>query len=478
MLTRLKATGFKNLVETEVHFGPFTCIAGFNGVGKSNLFDAIHFLSLLADHSFVEAARGVRGGSDVAQLFTADGDRLMRFECDLIVPRSGRDDFHQPAEATHTFLTYELELELVEDDRGFERIVLRSERLSYIAQRDVPTRLAFESSREWRDSVVRKSPRRATYIETHLEGDKSVVRLSTDKMRDEAMSKRGGGRPTDFLTHTLPRTVLSAAQNADEARTAVLARAEMRSWRILQLEPSALRDPDQLQAPTSLTTAGHHLPATLQRLTTGPEGDRALAEISNRLAELVDEVRDVRVVKDDANRVLKLVLTDLRGREFAASSLSDGTLRFVALSVLERDPEATGVLCLEEPENGIHPQRMRAMMDLLRDMATDTQLPVDESNPLRQVILSTHSPVVVAHSRPDDLVFVEHRDPPGAQAGRFRALVARPCPHTWRTKLSGVAAVAKGAVIGYLGAIAPSEDTTDTTYAAMVEQLSLPLEAE
>jgi len=290
MLTRLKVTGFKNLVETEVHFGPFTCIAGFNGVGKSNLFDAIHFLSQLADHTFVDAARRVRGGSDVSQLFTAGGDRRMRFECDLIVPGSGRDDFHQPAEATHTFLTYELELELVEDDRGFERIVLRSERLSYIAQRDVPTRLAFGSQREWRDSVVRKSPRRAPYIEPHVEGDKRVVRLSTDKMRDEAMSKRGGGRPTDFLTHTLPRTVLSAAQNADEARTAVLARAEMRSWRILQLEPSALREPDKLQAPTSLTTEGHHLPATLQRLASGPDGDRALAEISNRVREIREAV--------------------------------------------------------------------------------------------------------------------------------------------------------------------------------------------
>ncbi len=41
MLTRLKVTGFKNLVDVDVRFGPFTCIAGPNGAGKSNLFDAI-----------------------------------------------------------------------------------------------------------------------------------------------------------------------------------------------------------------------------------------------------------------------------------------------------------------------------------------------------------------------------------------------------------------------------------------------------
>jgi len=40
MLTRLKVTGFKNLVDVDIKFGPFTCIAGANGVGKSNLFEA------------------------------------------------------------------------------------------------------------------------------------------------------------------------------------------------------------------------------------------------------------------------------------------------------------------------------------------------------------------------------------------------------------------------------------------------------
>jgi len=48
MLTRLKISNFKNLVDVDIHFGTFTCIAGANGVGKSNLFDAIKFLSLLA----------------------------------------------------------------------------------------------------------------------------------------------------------------------------------------------------------------------------------------------------------------------------------------------------------------------------------------------------------------------------------------------------------------------------------------------
>ena len=46
MLTRLEVNGFKNLVDFALDFGPYTCIAGPNGVGKSNIFDAIRFFVL------------------------------------------------------------------------------------------------------------------------------------------------------------------------------------------------------------------------------------------------------------------------------------------------------------------------------------------------------------------------------------------------------------------------------------------------
>ena len=63
LLEILKVIGFKNLVDVDVYFGPFTCVAGVNAVGKSNLFDAIHFLSALADHSLIDAALSVRNES-------------------------------------------------------------------------------------------------------------------------------------------------------------------------------------------------------------------------------------------------------------------------------------------------------------------------------------------------------------------------------------------------------------------------------
>ena len=81
MLIRLKVKGFKNLADIDVRFGPFTCIAGANGVGKSNLFDAITFLSALSSKSLMESARSVRDEqhrtTDVRSLFL-EGWRQVR----------------------------------------------------------------------------------------------------------------------------------------------------------------------------------------------------------------------------------------------------------------------------------------------------------------------------------------------------------------------------------------------------------------
>ena len=123
MLTRLKVSGFKNLVDVDIRFGPFTCVAGANGTGKSNLFDAIQFLSKLASDTLLNAALSVRseGGrtADLRNLFHRVGDNYaqgMTFEAEMIIPPGGIDDLGQRAEATITLLRYHLALTYRADD--------------------------------------------------------------------------------------------------------------------------------------------------------------------------------------------------------------------------------------------------------------------------------------------------------------------------------------------------------------------------
>jgi hypothetical protein len=121
------------------------------------------------------------------------------------------------------------------------------------------------------------------------------------------------------------------------------------------------------------------------------------------------------------------------GTEHPARSLSDGTLRFLALAIIEQTPQAGGLYCLEEPENGMHPERIPAMLKLLTDIATDTDERVDEAdNPLRQVIINTHSPTVVAEV-PDDSLIVAEKAPAQVDDQTYASVRFAALPGTWRT---------------------------------------------
>jgi predicted ATPase len=453
MLTRLKVKGFKNLVDVEVRLGPLTCIAGPNGAGKSNMFDVIHFLSLLADKPFAEAASAVRGGADLRDLFTRGGDGRIVIECDVIIPRVGTDDFGQPAEASCTYLTYELGLRYEEQggSLGAPRIFLDREHLS-CTEGDAASRLGFDASLEWLDTVISDSARSTPFIS--IQG--TDVLLRDDPMGGRAEAEGKGGKFRKYDIARLPRTVLSSAQDAGEHRTAVLLRQEMRRWRQLHLEPSALRRPDDFRDPPVIEPLGGHVATTLFQLASAADDPNDVyIEVANRLARLVDGVDSVRVDRDEGRRQFRLMMKDLHGVELPASSLSDGMLRFIALAVLEADSQTTGLICLEEPENGLHPQRIGAMLQLLEDMAVDPNEPADETNPLRQVVVSTHSPVVVANSRVDDVVFAV---PVTRALGErvVRGLQFRGLAGTWRTG-KGID-ISTGVVLGYLDAMGRDED--------------------
>lgn len=68
-----------------------------------------------------------------------------------------------------------------------------------------------------------------------------------------------------------------------------------------------------------------------------------------------------------------------------ATRLSDGTLRFLALLAILLSPESATLICIEEPELGLHPDAMSLMAELLVEASAKTQL-----------IVTTHSDTLVS----------------------------------------------------------------------------------
>ena len=245
----------------------------------------------------------------------------------------------------------------------------------------------------------------------------------------------------------------------------------MQSWRFLQLEPSTLRESDDFQAPNSLGSNGSHLAATLYYLASGGRkqhsggvpnmtAEQVFGQIAISLSDLINDVREVWVDADEKRELLTLMVKGWDGTPHPARALSDGTLRFLALAVLELDPRAQGLLCLEEPENGIHPDRIPAMLRLLQAIPTDVNDEVGVENPLRQVIVNTHSPAVVAQV-PDDSLLVAELNETMKDGKRFKGVGFNCLPGTWRER-AGIPTVSRGRLLAYLSPVLrrPPDETT------------------
>ncbi len=416
MLVGLKIKNFKSIRDAHVRLGPFTCFIGHNGVGKSNLFDAIHFLSSLAEHDIPEAATLVRSASDGSYspldlVFGRDPTRKIELTADMIAPQQVEDDFGEEATPSTTLLTYSLTLGYQGES---DRLVVENESLTHARLGEYKKFVGFASSADFRESVAVGSRRGGALISTNSE-DRRIM-LHGD----------GGSRGRPTPVGKSPLTVVGGT-NTFNYPTVLAAKREMSSWRTLHLEPSVMRAPDPRSAPRHVSASGGHIAATLNALIQQHPDSRL--EIVNNLRELNSGIEEIDVHSDEVRDQLTLrarvpgVDNWLYGR-----SLSDGTLRYVALALMLADVQDRAVLCMEEPENGIHPSRIPNLVELLRDYAVDVGEPVADDNPLRQVLINTHSPEVVRQVELDEMIFVEVANSP--RDGQYS--VFRPIEDTWR----------------------------------------------
>jgi len=224
----------------------------------------------------------------------------------------------------------------------------------------------------------------------------------------------------------------------------------MRSWRFVALEPSAMRAPDDIVESRPISSTGAHIPSSLfrQALQEG-DGSSVMNRVRDAIGALVD-IRDLRVIQDQARDTLELRARIGATPELPARSLSDGTLRFLALSAMKVSHDYFGMLCMEEPENGIHPSKIADMHGLLQGISEPTE------NSARQVIVNTHSPYFVQATSSDDILCAVGKSIPDGQGGVLRSVGFHPLPETWRTqgtpggREAGARPVSRGEIAAFL----------------------------
>ena len=156
-----------------------------------------------------------------------------------------------------------------------------------------------------------------------------------------------------------------------------------------------LRQPCNAHARSDfLDEGGGNLPLVLSQL----HGTHKKTFLS-ALSKLFDGVVDVQCPVTGGT--VALFLEEAGNRSIPATRLSDGTLRYLCLLAVLLHPEPPPLVCIEEPELGLHPDLLPTLSDLMREASERTQL-----------IVTTHSDVFVdtLTDQPESVVVCEKRE--------------------------------------------------------------------
>lgn len=390
MITYISINGFKTFRNFEMFFSPFTVIAGTNASGKSNLFDAMSLLSDLAtDNSIQKVLASQRGNLD--ELFTLfdNGQRSeeMTFVVEMLVNPVVVDEWGQTANLSITRLRYELSLRKI----GLEEVAIIHEALLPVRKKnDVwADYLPDSTDTFWRP--IQKGVRKKPFMSVSaVENGKYQVDIF-DNNKDYLIKTPSKGlsikKPNVLIIGSSSKTIISRFDNVDNPHL-LAARQEMMSWRFLHLNPTDLRLPSiKSDMSFDLDASGRNMASTLVRLK--KEDPYNLNIISRLIRKFIPDYVGIDVREEaDGSRYIVYV-EDRKHRDYSSRVLSEGTLRILALCILAVDSHHSGLLCFEEPENGVHPSRLAVMAELMQQLSSDFQ---NTELKLRQVIVNTHSP--------------------------------------------------------------------------------------
>jgi predicted ATPase len=109
-----------------------------------------------------------------------------------------------------------------------------------------------------------------------------------------------------------------------------------------------------------------------------------LRRIYPAMSLLFERFSEIKVLTRGGITQLYVSEKGLEDEPFAATSLSDGTLRLLCLLAVLLDPTPPPLVCIEEPDTGFHPDAIREIAELLINASAQTQL-----------IITTHSPTLI-----------------------------------------------------------------------------------
>lgn len=358
MIKSLRLVNFKNFADETLRMGPFTVVVGANASGKSNIRDAFRILHGIGrGYSLAEILGGRYGPGGELQWNPIRGApeeiaRLGRTTFGLAVELSLKGPSRWPPQIRYT-------IRVDVQQRGSRKFRVVAEEL-WVGNASIYT-----SHPRAGDPVAKQDD------ETHL-----LVRMAKTGSQKK-YGHRVAMRPdqpalTQIREH---KQVVRAHKHYARQVMDVLA-----NMRFLDLLPDRMRRP-AFPGQSTLGDRGENLPTVLKEICEDPSRRSALVSWIRELTPM--DVVDLEFVPDPTTGLIQLVFRETDGSHISAYSASDGTLRFLAVLAALFAKNPAGLHVFEEIDNGIHPSRLRLLLDLIESQIRKGRT---------QVVTTTHSP--------------------------------------------------------------------------------------
>ena len=345
MITSVRMVNFKNFADETLKVGPFTIIVGANASGKSNIRDAFRFLHGIGrGYTLAEILGGKYGPGGNREWEGIRGAPNEIIRMGLASP--GLPFWFSlgaELDSAETKTSYSIKVALSRNSPdGFR---LMGEELS------VGPELVYKTVESY-DPLLKL---------TAEDFGKSPIELS---------------RSQPALTQPSPA---HSWRNLNTMREFSSVLGKMR---YLEPVPERMREPSFPGA--RLGDGGENLPSVLEAICADSTRGRNLMSWLQELTPM--DVKDFDFPRDPSGRV-HLQIVERNGRKVSAYSASDGTLRFLGILAALLGPNEGGLYFFEEIDNGIHPNRLWLLLDLIEQQTKEGNA---------QVITTTHSPALLA----------------------------------------------------------------------------------
>jgi len=327
-IEKIRIKNFKVFRDAEIRDLPNLCVfLGANGSGKSTLFEVFGFLSD-ALKSNVRVALNKRGGFKEVYSRNGQGD----IEIEVKFRNSELDGKKQP------LITYELSVSLDEMNQP----IVKSEILSYRRGQWGRPYKFLEFSKGKGNAIINESEFETAKQEFKEEREEQTLDSP------DILAIKGLGQFQRFKAISSFRRLLE-------------------HWYVSNFQIQAAQSTEDIGIGEHLSTTGDNLARVTKFIyESHPEIFRKILE---KMKQRVPGIEKVEAMETVDGRIV-LQFSDGSFKDpFISRFVSDGTIKMFAYLILLHDPKPHPLLCIEEPENYLHPELLLELAEEFREYA-------------------------------------------------------------------------------------------------------------